>query len=88
MSYPKRALLVGAALFAGTAAALAQSNEPAHFGLRWVDPSRGVVLVVPNDFWTPYSPTFIQDRSPPVYPYRSAGNGLRPDDWRNSMNGN
>lgn len=82
------ALLVSAALFAASSAAMAQSNEPAHFGLRWVDPSRGVALVVPNDFLTPYSPTFIQDRTHPVYPYRSAGNGLRPDDWRTGMNGN
>ena len=88
MKKTKRVLLIGAALVAGTAAALAQSNEPAHFGLRWVDPSRGVVLVVPNDFLTPYTPTFIQDRSNPVYSSRSAGNGVRPDDWRSGMNGN
>jgi hypothetical protein len=80
--------MVSATLIAGTAAAAAQSNEPAHFGIRWAGPRNGPVLVVPNDFWTPYSPTFIRDRSNPVYPWRSAGNGLRPDDWRDSMNGN
>jgi len=88
MNVVKRALLASAALVAATAGAAAQSNEPAHFGIRWAGPRTGTVFVVPNDFWTPYSPTFIQDRSNPVYPYRSAGNGLRPDDWRDSMNGN
>jgi hypothetical protein len=84
----KALLLISAAMVAGTSAALAQSNEPAHFGLRWNQPTRGVVAVVPNDFLTPYTPTFIQDRSSPVYHPRSASNGLRPDDWRDSMNGN
>ncbi|MDR3465094.1 MAG: hypothetical protein P4M07_04035 [Xanthobacteraceae bacterium] len=84
----KALLFISTALLAGTGAARAQSNEPTHFGIRWSQPARGVVVVVPNDFLTPYTPTFIQDRSSPVYHPRSAGNGLRPDDWRDSMNGN
>lgn len=84
----KTLLFASALLLAGIGAAPAQSNEPTHFGLRWNQATRGVVLVMPNDFFTPYTPTFIQDRGSPVYHPRSAGNGLRPDDWRDSMNGN